>query len=275
MIPAESVEVTPSSLELFVGQTGRLSAKVLPIDSTDAIAWSSDHPEIADVDSSGVVTAKSKGSAVITGVAGDFSGECSVEVSVEQVTLTVVPSPEDSQVKLNGEVRTEITVDKGSEVTYEVSKAGYVTKSGSFEVDSTKTETVTLDPEVVTEYQISSDAPDSLQKGTETTVNVTISVKTPGNVGYSKVRFRFDSTRPSGGNMTFKVKGSLEQESTFVNSGVWGSPKGFAIGPDYTITTPFTISADTAGEYTVTYKLVNLEDSSTICESTESIQITE
>lgn len=275
MIPAESVEVTPSSLELFVGQTGRLSAKVLPIDSTDAISWSSDHPEIADVDSSGVVTAKSEGSAVITGVAGDFSGECSVVVGVEQVTLTVVPSPEDSQVKLNGEVRTEITVDKGSEVTYEVSKAGYVTKSGSFEVDSTKTETVTLDPEVETEFELTSDAPDSLQKATETTVNVTISVKTPGNVGYSKVQFQFDSTRPSGGNITFKAKDSLEQESTFVNSGVWGPPEGFAIGPDYTATTPFTISADTAGEYTVTYKLVNLEDSSTICESTETIQITE
>lgn len=86
MIPAESVEISPSSLELFVGQTSRLSAKVLPIDSTDAIAWSSDKPEIADVDSSGVVTAKSKGSAVITGVAGEFSGECSVEVSIEQVT---------------------------------------------------------------------------------------------------------------------------------------------------------------------------------------------
>lgn len=275
MIPAESVEISPSSLELFVDQTSRLSAKVLPIDSTDAISWSSDHPEIADIDSSGVVTAKSKGSAVITGVAGDFSGECSVVVSVEQVTLTVVPSPEDSQVTLNGEVRTEITVDKGSEVTYEVSKAGYVTKSGSFVVDSTKTETVTLDPEVETEYQMSSDAPDSLQKGTEATVNVAISVKTPGDVGYSKVQFQFDSTRPEGGNITFKAKDSLEHEFTFTNSGTWGPDEGFAIGPEYTASTPFTISADLAGEYTVTYKLVNLEDGSTICESTETIQITE
>ena len=64
-------------------------------------------------------------------------------------------------------------------------------------------------------------------------------------------------------------------EFTFTNTGEWGPPEGFDIGPDYTATTPFTISADTVGEYTVTYKLVNLEDSSTICESTESIQITE
>lgn len=109
----------------------------------------------------------------------------------------------------------------------------------------------------------------------EVSANVSISVKTVGNTGYNKVQFQFDSQRPEGANMTFKATDSLQQEFTFQNSGTWGPPEGFAIPANYSATTLFKVSADKPGTYTVNYKLVNLEDSSTICEASESIEITE
>lgn len=135
--------------------------------------------------------------------------------------------------------------------------------------------TVKAAPVVHSEFQMTSDAPETATVGQEVVANVGISVKTEGNTGYAKVQFQFDSQRPEGGNITFKATDSEQQEHSFQNSGTWGPPEGFAIPADYSATTPFTVSADKAGTYTVTYKLVNLEDSSVICESTESIEITE
>jgi hypothetical protein len=73
-----------------------------------------------------------------------------VELVKQQVTLTIVPTPEDATVKLNGAVQKSVTVDYGTEVSYEVSKAGYVSKSGTETVTATKTLTVVLEVQKVT-----------------------------------------------------------------------------------------------------------------------------
>lgn len=67
------------------------------------------------------------------------------ELSKEQVTFTVIPIPDDCTVRLNGVTRKSITVDKGSTVTWEVSKNGYITKSGSEVVQNSITFKVALD----------------------------------------------------------------------------------------------------------------------------------
>lgn len=54
------------------------------------------------------------------------------------------------------------------------------------------------------------------------------------------------------------------------------SQRQWASDPSGLLSNPlFKVSADKPGTYTVNYKLVNLEDSSTICEASESIEITE
>lgn len=65
-------------------------------------------------------------------------------VSVEKVTITINPTPADATVKLNGVEQSSIEVDKGSEVSYEVSKADYVTQSNTLTASSTQTIDVTL-----------------------------------------------------------------------------------------------------------------------------------
>lgn len=67
------------------------------------------------------------------------------ELSQSQVTLTIAASPSDSVVRLNGVVRRSITVQKGTLVNWEVSRAGYITKSGSETVETSYTLPVTLE----------------------------------------------------------------------------------------------------------------------------------
>lgn len=67
------------------------------------------------------------------------------ELNREQATFTVSPIPNDCTVRLNGVARKSITVDKGSVVTWRVSKSGYIPKSGSIIVTESTSMQVSLD----------------------------------------------------------------------------------------------------------------------------------
>ena len=73
-----------------------------------------------------------------------------VALDKQKVTVTIAPTPADATVKIDGEVKSEVTVDYGTEVSYEVSKTGYVSKSGTETVTATKTLTVILEVQKVT-----------------------------------------------------------------------------------------------------------------------------
>lgn len=208
-------------------------------------------------------------------VMADQTKTVDVVLNKVQVTVTINPTPGDATVMIDGEQKNSVTVDYGTEVSYEVSREGYISTSGSVTATSDQTVDVSLEAVVLTQFQMSSDAPETATVNEEVSANVGISVKSEGNTGYDKVQFQFDSQRPEGANMTFKATDSQQQEFTFQNSGTWGPPEGFAIPADYSATTLFKVSADMPGTYTVNYKLVNLEDMSTICEASESIEITE
>ena len=60
------------------------------------------------------------------------------------VQLTVVPTPSDATVKLNGTVAKSIKVKKGTSVTIEVSKSGYQTHTETVTVNETMTKNITL-----------------------------------------------------------------------------------------------------------------------------------
>lgn len=67
------------------------------------------------------------------------------EVPVAKVTITINPTPADATVKLNNVEQKSIEVAKGSQVTYEVSKTDYVTKSATVTASATQTIDVVLD----------------------------------------------------------------------------------------------------------------------------------
>lgn len=78
-----SVTLNKWALNLKVGETGKLSATVWPNSAADkSITWSSSNTDVASVSSSGTVTAKKAGTAVITATAvNGKNASCTVTVT--------------------------------------------------------------------------------------------------------------------------------------------------------------------------------------------------
>ena len=86
--PATDITLNRSELTLTVDDTETLVATVTPSDTTDTVAWSSDKPGVATVDSTGKVTAVAPGTAVIAARAGEKSAFCTVTVVAAPCTHT-------------------------------------------------------------------------------------------------------------------------------------------------------------------------------------------
>ena len=136
-------------MELEVGQSQKLTVVVEPSNSTDAPTFESTNPQYVSVTSDGVVKGEAEGSANVVVKAGERSASCAVTIKVappvEKVTITINPTPPDATVKLNGVEQSSIEVDKGTEVSYEVSKEGYTAKSATVTAETTQTIEVVLD----------------------------------------------------------------------------------------------------------------------------------
>ena len=80
-VPATSVSLNKTFVEMHPSELIQLVASILPNDMTDSIFWSSSDPSVASVDDSGKVTAHNKGITTITVTAGNVSASCEVKVS--------------------------------------------------------------------------------------------------------------------------------------------------------------------------------------------------
>ena len=117
MIPVTGVKLDKSSLSLFVNKEATLTATILPDNATDkTVTWTSSNTDVATVSSDGKVTAKAKGTTVITCTSNDnskASASCSLTVVIpvasitldkseltlylyEEATLTATVLPEDA-----------------------------------------------------------------------------------------------------------------------------------------------------------------------------------
>ena len=107
--PATGISLNKDELTLTAGATETLTATVTPSDTTDTVAWSSNKPEVATVDSTGKVTAVAPGEATITAKAGEQSASCAV--TVNEATPTPVPV---ASIELN---KTALTLEVGKNET--------------------------------------------------------------------------------------------------------------------------------------------------------------
>ena len=92
-IAVESVSLSEKTLTLEPAMIRRLTATVTPDNADDkTVKWSSSNPNVAPVDSSGMIAAFKEGTAIITAQAGDKTAMCIVtvksEVAVESITLS-------------------------------------------------------------------------------------------------------------------------------------------------------------------------------------------
>jgi hypothetical protein len=62
----------------------------------------------------------------------------------------------------------------------------------------------------------------------------------------------------SSGDVILKAKDSGGVEHALTNGGYWGQPGGFALPVKYEATTDWTLNFAVPGEYTITFRLVDL-----------------
>ena len=67
-----------------------------------------------------------------------------VSLVINQYTFSIVATPADATVTINGEVRSSITADYGTSITWEVSKEGYTTQSNTETLTGDTTRNITL-----------------------------------------------------------------------------------------------------------------------------------
>ena len=123
-IKVTSITLNKTTLNIKTGATEQLTAKVQPTDATNSkVTWSSNDKDVAEVDQTGMITAKKEGSAVITVKAQDGSGKtatCQVTVNPSVVLvnkITINPSSKSlaigKTVTLSPTVAPSNATDKG------------------------------------------------------------------------------------------------------------------------------------------------------------------
>lgn len=124
------VTLNKTQLTLTVGDTETLTATVLPSNAIDkTVTWESSAPNVATV-SNGVVTAVSKGNAVITAKAETKSTKCTVTVN-----------PVTYQISVTNGTATPLLAEEGATVTI---KANNPPSGKSFDKWTTTTEGITF-----------------------------------------------------------------------------------------------------------------------------------
>jgi hypothetical protein len=141
----------------------------------------------------------------------------------------------------------------------------------------TKTVEITVaEPEpVASTYKFSYEVPADVVAGQEVVVPVTFETDgEPGDIGYDGVRFKFAAEGPEGATVTFKAVDSNNDEYTFTNSGYWGPAGGFDLPAQYSATTEWTLVFSEAGDYTITFSLIDADTEEVIAGITKTVEIT-
>lgn len=140
--PAQHVSLDKTSLKLLEGESGKLTATVYPLNSTQkTLTWVSDHPDVASVDNEGNVTARKAGTATITvKVAENVIAVCKVTVisrvtgiSLSETTVELKPGETHqltATVLPQNASNAEVTWYSDKESVATVSQSGLVTGVG-------------------------------------------------------------------------------------------------------------------------------------------------
>ncbi len=88
-VPATAITLESYAVSLRTAETAQIAASISPAHTTDTLVYTSQKPEVATVDSKGLVTAVSEGSTLIEVLAGDISVSYEVLVRGGGVQITL------------------------------------------------------------------------------------------------------------------------------------------------------------------------------------------
>ena len=80
----EKIELSQTNVTLAVSNTVKLTANVSSSNANATVSWTSSNPTVATVDNTGLVTAKSAGSATITAASGTLKASATITVTDSQ-----------------------------------------------------------------------------------------------------------------------------------------------------------------------------------------------
>ena len=134
--PATGVTISPSSSQKIpVGGTVQLTATVSPATANQKVTWSSNKPEYATVDETGLVTGIAKGTATIRATSADGKKYKELSVTVEVVKPSSVKlDPESATISKGETLQMKFTVEPAS-----------LQETAEIKWESTKTDVATVD----------------------------------------------------------------------------------------------------------------------------------
>lgn len=122
-VPAQVVVLSKEDITLKPGETYPLLASVSPANATDAVVWTSSHPDILSVTDGTVVNNNTTGEKVavtVTATAGGVSAECIVRCNSAQsvsnpgpATQDPAPSQNPSTPSISGKTEARVTASGG------------------------------------------------------------------------------------------------------------------------------------------------------------------
>ena len=125
-VPAASVTFDKSELSLTEGDTAKLTATVLPAETTDTLTWSTSNDKVATV-KDGTVTAVAAGTATITATCGKFKAECTVTVKAPAAAPISVKVDETAYtVREIADGKYHVAIPYGSDATINVTGASFL-----------------------------------------------------------------------------------------------------------------------------------------------------
>lgn len=129
-IMAEEIILNVTEATLTVGEMIELEATVLPENTTEpTVIWTSSNSEVATVSETGLVTALSVGSSIMTASCGDVSAECLITVLEDAGIDSLLPNP-DSKISIYSAEGILIKKDCKAEDLKSMAKGIYIIVSG-------------------------------------------------------------------------------------------------------------------------------------------------
>lgn len=142
-VAVEGVSLTPETVEIETGETKQLNAEIVPEKATEkGVTWSSSNNDVVSISSSGLITGKKAGEAIVTvkTVDGNKTATSKVKVTTPIIPVaSVAITPEnpvfmvDDEVQLTAAVMPENATDKwvewssSDETVIEVTSGGVAT----------------------------------------------------------------------------------------------------------------------------------------------------
>ena len=120
----DKFELNAASKTLYTKGSTKTTLKVTT-NLTDKITWKSSNTKVATVNSKGVVTAKAKGTAVITASCGEYKASCKVKVKTPSLKLT----KSSATVKVGKTTKISAKATPSKKITYKSSNTKIATVS--------------------------------------------------------------------------------------------------------------------------------------------------